>query len=75
VGGYNGATGAGVLTLTPRGVCDCDFDGSLRLTTQDLYEFLSAWLTGNPRADFNVDGAVSVQDIFDFLQCFQIGCP
>jgi hypothetical protein len=75
VGGYNGATGAGVLTLTARGVCDCDFDGSLRLTTQDLYEFLATWITGNVRADFNADQSVSVQDIFDFLQCFQIGCP
>jgi hypothetical protein len=33
-----------------------------------LFEFLSAWFANEPAADFNGNGVISVQDLFDFLQ-------
>ena len=36
--------------------------------------FLGGWFSGVPRADFNHDGFINVQDIFDFLAAWFLGC-
>lgn len=32
-----------------------------------IFAYLASWFAGEPSADFNADGAVSVQDFFDYL--------
>ena len=54
--------------------CRADFNSSGRANTQDIFDFLNAWFSGDPRADFNGVGSLSVQDIFDFLAAWFVGC-
>ena len=49
-----------------------DVNGDLVVTVQDIFDFLSAWFTGN--ADFNRSGGTEIQDIFDFLNAWFTGC-
>jgi len=75
VGGFNGATGTGTLTLTCV-ACPCDWNQSGTITSQDFFDFLAGFFNNN--ADYNHDGQTSSQDFFDFLQCFLApppGCP
>ncbi len=60
------------FTLPPS--CPADFNGTGGLTVQDIFDFLGAWFSGDPRADFNGVGGISVQDIFDFLGAWFAGC-
>ena len=60
------------ITLTIR--CHADFNGVGGLTVADIFDFLAAWFSGDPRADFNGDGVISVTDIFDFLAAWFAGC-
>jgi hypothetical protein len=55
--------------------CPADFNHSGAASVQDIFDFLSAYFSGNPAADVNASGAVSVQDIFDFLAAYFAGCP
>ena len=52
--------------------CKANFNGGI-LSVQDIFDVLTAWFSGSPRADFN-GGGLSVQDIFDFLQAWFAGC-
>ncbi len=56
------------------GSCAADFNGSGTSEVQDIFDFLSAWFSGNPSADFNGSGSLQVQDIFDFLSAWFAGC-
>jgi hypothetical protein len=60
-------------TVTLR-VCSADFNCSGGLSVQDIFDFLAAYFSGDPRADFNGSGVISVQDIFDFLAAYFAGC-
>jgi hypothetical protein len=53
--------------------CKADFNHVGGVTVQDIFDFLSAYFTGNPLADFN-GGGVTVQDIFDYLTGYFSGC-
>ncbi len=55
--------------------CAADFNCSGTVTVQDIFDFLAAYFSDDPRADFNGAGGVSVQDIFDFLAAYFAGCP
>lgn len=48
--------------------CRCDWNASGSLTSQDFFDFISAFFSNN--ADFNHDGTTTSQDFFDFLICF-----
>lgn len=67
--GPSGSSGE-VLRIVP---CPADFDGSGGLEVLDIFGFLNAWLSGDPRADFN-GGGLAVQDIFDFINRWFSGC-
>jgi hypothetical protein len=54
--------------------CPSDFDGNTIVSTQDLFDFISAFSAMNPAADFDGNGAVSTQDLFDFITAWQSGC-
>lgn len=72
-------TSCGSVTSEPATVgvficrsADFNLDGSV--TLQDLFDFLAAYFSGNPRADFNQAGGIGVQDILDFLTSWFIRC-
>lgn len=54
--------------------CAAEFDGNPGLTIQDLLDFVTAWITGDPRGDFSGTGGVTVQDLFDYLSAYFAGC-
>ncbi len=55
-------------------LCSADFNCDDQLNSQDVFDFLASFFTGDPRADFNRDGPVNSQDFFDFINSFFIGC-
>jgi hypothetical protein len=63
-----------VPPLGPQIPCPGDFNGSGSVTVQDIFDFLAAYFTNDPRADINHSGSVTVQDIFDFLAAYFAGC-
>jgi hypothetical protein len=72
VGGYDGATGDGVLNVLP--ACPCDYNGVNGTDLLDIFDFLQAWFAGNNSADFNGQNGVEILDIFGFLTCWFGGC-
>lgn len=56
------------------GTCRADFNNSLTLSVQDVFDFLAAFFSNAPAADFNDSGGLSVQDLFDFLNAYFAGC-
>lgn len=59
-------------TITPP--CAADFNASGGVTTQDIFDFLASWFSGDVAADVNASGDVTVQDIFEFLAGWFQGC-
>lgn len=57
--------------------CRADFNKAGGVSVQDIFDFLGAWFSGNPQADFTGNGAgtPTVQSIFDYLAAwFTGGC-
>lgn len=52
--------------------CPCDWDTINGINSQDFYDFLNAFFSGN--ADFNGSGSTTSEDVFAFLQCLVAGC-
>jgi hypothetical protein len=55
-------------------ICPADFDCSGAVSSQDYFDFLTAFFALDPAADFNHSGEVNTQDFFDFLAAFFAGC-
>lgn len=60
------------------GTCDCDFNHSGQINSQDFFDFMACFF-GSPcppgeDADYNNDSVVNSQDFFDFLACFFSAC-
>jgi hypothetical protein len=56
-------------------ICLADFNCSGGdPSVQDLFDFLAAYFSGDPRADLNGTGGISEQDVFDYLAAFFDGC-
>jgi hypothetical protein len=69
--------GFGVLCGAPDNpttCCPANFNQVDGINVQDIFDFLSAWFSGQPAADFNHVGGINVQDIFDFLAAWFAGC-
>lgn len=55
--------------------CRGDFNGDGMTSPDDIFGFLNAWFSRDPRADFNAVNGISVQDLYDFLDAWFQGCP
>ncbi len=60
------------LRIEGESACACDVDGSGAVNSQDFFDFITAFFSGD--ADFNESGFTDSQDFFDFLLCFFAGC-
>jgi len=54
--------------------CAADFNKDRRVDSQDLFDFLSAFFSGDLRANINDDCCVDSQDFFDFVTHFLSNC-
>lgn len=52
----------------PAPACPCDVDGSGSVNSQDFFDFVVGFFSGD--ADFDGSGETTSQDFFDFLICF-----
>lgn len=73
VGGFNGATGTGMLNLACTPVCIADFNQDGGVDGNDVESFFVAWEAGTSTADVNVDGGVDGQDIEFFFGLWEAG--
>lgn len=56
----------------PPCAADLNLDGEV--TSQDFFEFIAAFFSGDLLADINLDGEVTSQDFFNYLTAFFNGC-
>jgi lysophospholipase L1-like esterase len=54
--------------------CAADFNEDQMVTVQDLFDFLTAYFTGDWRADVDRSDDVGVGDIFEYLRLYFAGC-
>jgi hypothetical protein len=58
----------------PIACCPANINQVGGVTIQDVFDYLGAYFTGAPLADFNHAGGVTLQDLFDFLVAYFTGC-
>jgi hypothetical protein len=61
------------------GICPADFNCSGTgagdgITPQDIYDFFTAYFSGDMRADLTKDGMLTPQDFFEFIARYFTGC-
>lgn len=59
---------------TASACCRADFDGVNNVTIDDLFLFLNAYFSGDPRADMNQAGGVTIDDLFLYINTWFTGC-
>jgi ELWxxDGT repeat protein len=55
-------------------LCPADFNNNHVLSVQDIFDFLTAYFAGDPRANVGGVDQVSVQDLMDWLAMWFGGC-
>jgi hypothetical protein len=68
---YRGDGRACIGIRCPR-ECNCDWNDSGALNSQDFFDFINAFFAG--AADYNDSGVTDSPDFFDFIACFFNGC-
>jgi hypothetical protein len=76
IGGYLGARGSGVLTISNIAdpSCPADFNGDTVVDFFDYLDFVAAFSSNDPAADFNADSVIDFFDYLDFVAAFSSGC-
>ncbi|MEI7657336.1 MAG: hypothetical protein WCK33_04655 [Phycisphaerae bacterium] len=74
VGGFNGATGAGVLRLECLPPCIADFNQDGGVDGGDIEAFFFAWENADSAADINQDGGIDGGDVGAFYDRWTAGC-
>lgn len=71
-----GAAGpVGAVLMTPIVThCGADFDANGTVGVPDIFAYLSAWFSSDPRADIDGTPGIGVPDIFAFLSLWFAGC-
>lgn len=62
------------MPVPQQNTCNADFNGIGGVSTQDMFDYVAAWFSADPRADLNCNGSVTVQDVFDFVSVWFTGC-
>jgi glucose/arabinose dehydrogenase len=70
-----GSVTSDMVSLTIRPCDHADFNGDGTIEIEDLFDFINAWLAGDPAADIDGNGQLAVQDIFAYLNAWFLGCP
>lgn len=70
-----GILGCAAVPAIAQPCCPCDFTHDNVVTSQDYFDYLTAFLTESPAADIDGNGDVTSQDYFEFVECFFTGCP
>lgn len=60
--------------VTGPSLCPGDFDLRGTVTVQDIFEYLFAYFTADPRADLDGSGTVTLQDLFAYLVAYFSPC-
>ncbi|MCC6321817.1 MAG: hypothetical protein IT438_10340 [Phycisphaerales bacterium] len=60
---------------TPSACCIADINRDGATGIQDVFDFVEAYLSGDPASDINHDGILSIDDLFAFLDSWYGGCP
>jgi hypothetical protein len=55
-------------------VCVADFTCDGARTIDDIFVYINAWFTGNPRCDVDPVAGVSIDDLFVFINIWFAGC-
>jgi len=73
VGGFNGASGSGQITLECVPLCPADYNQDGGIDGADVAAFFADWENGNNAADFNQDGGVDGADVDAFFTAWESG--
>jgi enediyne biosynthesis protein E4 len=60
--------------MTLHAPCVADFNRDGGVHSQDFFDFVAAFLNGDPLADIDTNDAINSQDFFEFLRVFFEGC-
>lgn len=71
--GYRTWGRAGVDAML-QAVCPADVNYDRLLSAMDIFDFVNAWFSRQPIADFDYSGQAGVNDLVDFLNSWFAGC-
>lgn len=63
-----------VARWQPGPQCPADFTYDCQVDVRDYWEFRLLFVSGDPRADFDADGSLTIFDMLAYLNAFQKGC-
>ncbi|MEQ8317819.1 MAG: GC-type dockerin domain-anchored protein [Phycisphaerales bacterium] len=70
----NGVGGLSIVDIATCLPCRADLDGDGEATVYDVLAFLRLFDAGDPSADFNQDGRLSLVDLLGFQRAVGLGC-
>lgn len=66
--GFNAVGVRDIAVIPAVDPCPCDFNGVGGVNSQDYFDYVAAFFSGN--GDINGDNQTTSQDFFEFLRCF-----
>ncbi len=65
---FNGVGIRDITIVPPARECPCDWNNDQSVTSQDFFDYLAGFFSGN--GDLTGDGQTTSADFFEFLRCF-----